>query len=174
MASAKRSLATIDGYTTLITAHNFTCAAALVRLHLDTALRIFAGSLVADPHDLAKKIMAGEHVRRIKDKHGQQMKDDYLVRQLSTQCKWVASVYARASGYIHVSDMHVWNTFIPNDGTGQGRMAMTSADAFIDDKTRSDTTIGMIAITDIILDCLVAWAYRKENPKHKAEPTIKP
>jgi hypothetical protein len=172
MAAVKRSLGTIDGYTSLIHAHNFICAAAIGRLHLDTALRLFAGSLVTDPHEFAKRIMEGEHVRGIKDKHGQQMTDNYLVRQLSTQCEWVSSVYSRASGYIHLSDMHVWNTFIADDGTGQGSMAMTSTDAFIDDKIRSDTTIGMIAITDLIVDCLVAWAYQERESETKGRPCV--
>ena len=54
LASAvlKRSMALIDGFSAMIRAENFICAAPLVRLQLDNLLRFSASWMVEKPHDL--------------------------------------------------------------------------------------------------------------------------
>jgi len=101
-AVLKRSLAIIAGFSTLLRARNFVCAAALVRLHLDTLLRFAAGTLVDDPHKFATAILKGEHVRKLRDNKGKLMTDQYLVSCLSGQNPWIRRVYNATSGYVHL------------------------------------------------------------------------
>lgn len=169
MACVKRAVCMIDAYIALIRSQNFVCAAALLRLHLDTLLRFFAGSLVADPHELATRILAGERLDTIPDKSGKKMRDAHLVNLFSQQVPWIKPIYEKASGYIHLSGLHVWNTFLGNDGTGSGAMAVTAKDQYVDDETRIRTTLGMIQVTDLFIQCLDKWRYRKENPKNRVE-----
>jgi len=43
---------------------------------------------------------------------------------------------------------------------------VTATDQFVDDEIRIWTTKGMIAITDLLIQCLDAWRFRKENSQN--------
>jgi hypothetical protein len=104
----KRTLALADGFRTHIAARNFTCAAALVRMQLDTAMRVFAARLVSDSEAYAKAVFHGERVDKLKDRHGKRLTDSYLVKRLNERHPWVEGVYRDASGLIHFSNRHIF------------------------------------------------------------------
>jgi hypothetical protein len=102
-----RSLSLIFGFTSQIRTNNYLCAAPLVRLHLDNLLRVYASYIVKDPHDFAMKVFKGQHVRNLKDQHGNRMTDKYLVEQLTKEYKWIENVYNETSGFVHFSNKHI-------------------------------------------------------------------
>ena len=59
LAAAKRSIALPEGFTAMIRARNFHAAAPMVRMQLDTALRVAALRFVSDPHAYAAAVMEG-------------------------------------------------------------------------------------------------------------------
>jgi len=101
---AKRSLSTATAFVTLVEQHNMVCARTLLRTQIDSVMRLHAFSLVDDPHQMAMKVLEGEHIRRIKDRHGQKMTDAYLVQKLGKDIEWLERVYERTSGFIHLSN----------------------------------------------------------------------
>ncbi|MDO9413812.1 MAG: hypothetical protein Q7T81_14690 [Pseudolabrys sp.] len=54
---ANRSLSISSGFRAMIAARNFTCAAPLLRMQLDTAVRLFSARLVTDPAHYANSIL---------------------------------------------------------------------------------------------------------------------
>jgi hypothetical protein len=166
-AVLKRSLALIAGFSTLLRAKNFVCAAALVRLHLDSLLRFAAATLVDEPHKFATAVLNGHHVRKLRDKRGELMTDQYLVSCLSAQNPWIRRVYEATSGYIHLSRKHIFNALNPGDATGPGSMALSKEDEFIPDSARVEACAAMEAITDLILHYLDSWRAVKDNPPAK-------
>ena len=54
-AVLNRSLALMNGFQLLIINNNYICAAHLVRLHLDSLMRLSAAWLVDDPNELPKE-----------------------------------------------------------------------------------------------------------------------
>src|SRR4051812_27643367 len=55
-----RGLSLIFGFTSQIRANNFTCAAPLVRMHLDNVLRFYAAYISEDCHEFTMKVFKGE------------------------------------------------------------------------------------------------------------------
>ena len=56
-AAFSRSLAQCSGFRALIEARNYICAASILRLQIDTALRFFAAFLVDNPHEFAGSVL---------------------------------------------------------------------------------------------------------------------
>ena len=118
-AAFKRYFDLSNGFVTLIKNKNLTCAAPLIRVHLDTVLRIFALSIAGDQDEFAKAMLGGEHIRRMKDKDGKKMTDKHLVQLLSKQYHWIGEVYEESSGYIHMSNKHIYLAIQPKNA-GEG------------------------------------------------------
>lgn len=71
-------------------------------MQLDTALRLSALGYTDDTK-FAEKIMRGEHLNKMKDRTGQQLRDARLVGLLAEEYPWVPRVYADANQFIHLS-----------------------------------------------------------------------
>lgn len=104
---ARRTLANGQAFKKCVEDRNGLVAAALLRLQLDTVLRLYALYWVADPEDFAGRVFAGEQVDRLKAADGQQMKDRYLIDKIKGLNPWVEAVYKNTSGLIHFSDRHI-------------------------------------------------------------------
>src|SRR5215471_9979911 len=83
VGALNRSAALGAGFRGLIEQRNFLCAAPILRLQLDTALRFYAAFIVEDPHAFASAVLKGTPVRKLKDKSGTFMHDAHLVSCLS-------------------------------------------------------------------------------------------
>jgi hypothetical protein len=163
-AVGKRSMALIAGFCSLIRAKNFICAASLVRLHLDTLLRFAAAWMVDNPHEFASAVFDGTHIRKMKDKHGKLMTDQYLVSRLSVDEPWITRVYENTSGYIHLSRTHILSTHGPKEGTGNLSIVIGTEDEFIPEIRRLEACAAMIHITKLILWYVDGWCKTKDNP----------
>lgn len=102
----RRTLAQARGFRDLIEARNFPCAAAILRLQIDTAMRMNALSLVVDPDATCKAVLDGEQFNRLKDRDGKRMSDLYLRAKLAERHAWIGPVYERTSGFVHLSGRH--------------------------------------------------------------------
>ena len=94
------------GIRTLIEQRNFICAAPLVRLQLDTVLRLFAASLVDDKNSFFERMLRAQPIRRIKDRDGNYMTDSYLLDRLvhRTGLDELRGLYEKTSGFVHFSE----------------------------------------------------------------------
>lgn len=113
---ARRTLAQAKAFRQCVEDSNFLVAAALLRLQLDTVLRLYALYWVADPEAFAGRVFAGEQIDRLKAADGQQMKDRYLIDKLKDRNPWVETVYKNTSGLIHFSDRHIHAAIRVKDG----------------------------------------------------------
>lgn len=99
------------GFITLVKESNFISAAPLVRLSLDSLLRIFASiHSEFDTEEFAQKVLSGEQIRKMKF-HGNNSKmlDANLVRKMADipSLDWIQSLYDRGSAYVHFSINHI-------------------------------------------------------------------
>jgi len=172
-AALYRSLNLISGFCKLIEEDNFIAAAPLLRLQIDTYLRFFAAFIVNDPHIFAENIFKGEHVNKQKDKDGKRMTDRYLVEKLSELEPWVINVYKQTSGYIHLSDKHIFsvlNLSKPSSGDRLiGMLKIGKGRSFIPEKAYLEMIQAFIAATDLFLKYISGWVYRKDNPEKVKE-----
>ena len=115
LAAAKRSTALAEGFTAMIRARNFHAAAPMVRMQLDTALRVAALRFVSDPHAYAAAVMEGGAVYKLKDDTGVRLTDHRLLARLGETFPWIETVYRDASAFVHLSAKHLWTSIAALD-----------------------------------------------------------
>ncbi|MXW15278.1 MAG: hypothetical protein F4120_04665 [Rhodothermaceae bacterium] len=169
-AALKRSVALSSGFRTLICDQNFTCAGALIRLQLDTALRFMAGFIVENPHEFATAVMEGNRINKMKDRDGECMTDRYLVNKMSEKYSWVGSVYEQTSNYIHFSDTHI---FSMSDGKNDSDETYSISIGIKDSNISDEEYLGAILIfhniTGILMSYIEGWIATKGNPLRNSE-----
>ncbi len=170
-AVINRSAHLTRAFRVLVEHRNFIAAAALLRLQIDSCLRFHAVWLVEDAHDFSMKVMQGEHVRRLRDRDGELMTDGYLAMKMNDKHPWILRVYKRTSGYIHLSESHIFNTFTPPSAEDrrQGFQTITVGfeDNFDDDSLYEEATEAFIETTKTLFHYLVGWVSTKERGRQK-------
>lgn len=118
LGALKRGMALCSGFRELFRQNNYTCAAAMLRMQVDTAARLYALQYVSDKTAFAEKLIAGEKFTKLKDRDGNQLKDFWIINKLAQIAPWVPSVYQRTSDFVHLSGSHFFST-ISNIGEEQ-------------------------------------------------------
>lgn len=159
----KRSLNLISGFCLLIENHNLLCAAPLLRLQIDNVLRFSAAWLVENPHDFANKIMDGVPVKDLKDINNKKLTDTYLKKVLGKKHPWLQRVYEETSGFVHLSDKHIFTTIKPTsiDMTCNIEIKL---DDDIPDEYLIEAIEAFIATTNILFEYIEGWIFTKDNP----------
>lgn len=167
LASAviNRSLSNCDAFTGLIRAKNYLAAATLVRLQLDSCLRFYASFLVQDPHEFATSVLAGTKIRKIKDRSGSPMTDRYLVESISAEYPWAPNVYEQASGFIHLSDKHIYSTIRKAHDDGRLDIYVGVDPGRFPEHLWIELADAFIAATEAQFCYLEGWGFTKSNPE---------
>lgn len=119
IAAARRLLTQSRAFKNTVLDKNGQVASALLRLQLDTVLRLYAIFWVKDPETFAKAVRGGKQINRISDRLKNQMTDKYLATKLTGTYPWIATVYENTSGLIHFSARHMVDVVEIDDATGQ-------------------------------------------------------
>jgi hypothetical protein len=160
-----RSLAQCSGFRALVEARNYICAASILRLQIDTALRFFAAFLVDNPHEFAGSVLKGIHVDKLKDQNGKLMRDAHLVSRLPAKFSWIAKVYEKTSGYIHLSEQHIFQALESLDGEERTLCIKVSAtDKELSEKVYCEVIEAFCAATEMFLYYVEGWIFTKDNP----------
>lgn len=174
MAAINRSMAHIAGFRQMIEARNFICAASVLRLQLDTALRFAAAWLAPNADLFAHEVLKGTSIRTLKDRSGCQMTDSYLVSVLAKEDPWITNVYKQTSGYIHLSEKHMFNSLTAVEDDGRFEMKMSPEDTVITDDLYIETVEAFWAASDVFLRYLESWVLTKARPKVTGRDTSSP
>jgi hypothetical protein len=165
IAVLNRSLALISGFCLLIEAQNFICAAPLVRLQVDNCLRFSAAGLVDNPHSFARQVLDGVPVNKLRDRNNKRMTDRYLAERLTEKYPWVLKLYQEASGYIHLSDKHIFHTVREAKEDKAVSFRVGAPDADLPDEIYVEAIRAFTAATDVLIDYVRDWIYAKSNPE---------
>lgn len=164
-STSNRSMCLLKGFIELIESKNYICAVPLIRLQLDNGLRLFAGTLVKDPHEFSIRIMKGIPVNKQKDISNNLMTDKYLVQEISKKYPWISELYNHLSGYIHLSEKHYWNAIQVNkEKDGSFIMKISDVDSFVTEQDYIGAVLRFRKATDVIFDHISGWINCKENP----------
>lgn len=154
-----RSIELFDGFLLLIKNGNYGCGFPLLRIQLDNVLR-FNGVLHAlDAHETANAIFQGAKLSSLKDKSGKMLRDYYLVEIMSKNNSWVKHVYQLASGYIHLSDQHIFHMLGRSQSTGNGErdFFVGSSDEHVEPKDKVELIKAFGVITEGVFKLLPEW-----------------
>ena len=107
LAAIKKTASLTHAFCILARARNTLTAAALIRLQLDTALRIFGLSLVDDIEAAGTRLMNDERYQKLKSRDGEALHDAVLHRELNDHYPGLSEAYQATSSYVHLSSAHI-------------------------------------------------------------------
>lgn len=168
-AVLNRSLCLSFGFASLIEQRNFVAAAPLLRFQLDNALRFYASTLVKEPHQFSMAVLRGESIRDIKATSGNRLTDAYLLSsfiadtRLDIDRSWLRSVYDQTSGYVHLSEKHMFNCLKAGDA-GTLQMKISEVDEYVPDGIYAEAIDAMIEATRLTIKIVFYWAHQKTHP----------
>lgn len=118
LGALRRILAQAKGFRELIENKNFPCAAAILRLQLDTAMRLNGLTLVEDVNAACKAVLDDTPFNKLKDRDGVRLQDAHLRKVLAKEHPWIDEVYKQTSDFIHLSGRHFYSAIShTNDDT---------------------------------------------------------
>lgn len=128
LAIARRALALSAGYRALVLQANSIAALPIVRMQLDTALRLYAAFFVDDREIFCRQVFDGQQVNKIRARDGKLMTDAYLLSRVAERFEWITNVYKVTSGHVHFSGHHLLEIFRRDDDSGFARIVISPHD----------------------------------------------
>ena len=158
---AQRSYALVEGFLGAFDAWNLLVAAPLVRLQIDTLVRLSYAATRPDMDGLANYLLNGVEFRAMKDEDGKQLSDFRLVERVQTLHPWLKPVYDTACGWVHFSPLHLFVGTQATDGRLSGHLPL-------DTDVLSEPLLGevfgaMLQATRELTGYLGMWAAHKEE-----------
>jgi hypothetical protein len=100
----------------------------------------------------------------LKDREGKKMTDRYLVDKMSIEHPWMQKVYETTSGYVHLSNTHIFNSSRLKDfEKGIIAFSISEQDRWLTDDAKLEATECMIEITEILYSYLAGWNHTKRQ-----------
>lgn len=106
LGAFRRTLAQASGFRSLLQERNFPCAAAILRLQLDTAMRINGLTLLDDSDAACKSVLEGVAFNELRGRDGRRLSDIYLRKCLAEKHPWIDPIYVHMSNFVHLSGRH--------------------------------------------------------------------
>lgn len=146
--------------------NNFIAAAPLIRINLDSLLRLFASRISEySMNDFAEKILSGEHIRRMKYYNSKEkLTDTFLVNELTKveNMSWVRKVYDNGNSYVHFCDKTVFSSQQINMSKERTLdFTIGENDIFIPIEEKIGAAIWMNKIIDSIVEQTQIWIFEK-------------
>lgn len=112
-----RTFNVLSGFIDLMKVDNFLCASLLIRIQIDSLLRLYAITLTNNQNEFIEKVMNGEHIDKFKSKENKHMNDSYLTSEISKlkTFEWVEQIYRVGNSYIHLTDKHIFSAMRVTD-----------------------------------------------------------
>lgn len=162
-AVLNRSLCLIDGVVVMVETRNLLCAGALLRLQIDSLMRLYAGCLIDNPHLLVNLLLKGESFRSVRSKSGERLTDAYLRTELAKIHPWVSSVYSATSGFVHLSKPHIFSTISSfEQETHDVQFGLGTGAREVKDGELVEMLDWFIEATRCVLHLVVSWLNTKE------------
>lgn len=149
----QRSCHLVEGYVALVGQKNLTAASALIRMQLDSAMRVNALLLVDDPMALWQALKEGKQWRRLKSRDGRSLSDEYLHEQLSRKFQCASNLYKQMSSYIHLSTPHLAAATEGEDFLGMKTFLCPAGARIRDEEVRDNSEIFMRVTKALLALC---------------------
>jgi len=166
IAALNRTVNISKAYTTLIRDNNFIAAAPLVRINIDTLLRLYASIISEyDRNTFTSKVMGGELIKKMKlNGTKKDLRDDTLYLELSKieGMEWVTDIYKAGSSFIHLEKSHIFSSLkIADEKERTINMSIGFHDAFIPESEKFGSAVWMNKTVDSIIQQAQIWMYEK-------------
>lgn len=131
MGAMKRVLSNSSGFQLLIKDRNFSSCAALLRMQIDTAMRLNGLTLLEDRETSIQSILLEDNqFNKLKDVDGKRLQDFYLADKLTEKHPWIKEVYKQTCDFVHLSGREFFNTIAKIDDDGVVLMHISAEDPY--------------------------------------------
>jgi hypothetical protein len=151
-AALRRSGALIEGFLTLIDMRNRFCAIPLIRLQLDSAMRVHACASVTDATAFVKHVLEGGEPKKYKPRD-YRLQDKDLYESLTANYPYTGDLYRETNGFIHLSIHHLFG-FFDQRMLASGIIQFTDHDNSPqwDESDRNNTMVSMMWATHVLTE----------------------
>lgn len=166
IAALNRTVNISKAYKTLIRDNNFIAAAPLVRINIDTLLRLYASTISEfDRNNFASKVMGGELIKKMKlNGTKRDLRDDTLYLELSKieGMEWVTDIYIAGNSFVHLEKSHIFSSLkISDEKERIVNLSIGFHDPFIPESEKYGSSVWMNKIIDSIIQQAQFWMYEK-------------
>lgn len=154
------------GFVKLIRDNNYITAVPIIRINLDSLLRVYASGISEhDRNNFALAVISGEQIRKMKIRGTKTpMQDIHLVNSITKVIgmEWVKDIYDSGNSFVHFSDNIIFSS--QRIVSVQERMmefTIGMNDSFIDDEIKLNTSIWLNKIIDSIVVQAQIYIYEK-------------
>jgi len=165
-----RSYSLVDGFITAFDSWSPVVAAPLLRMQVDSLLRLAYMAHAPRADAVAHHIFAGGEFRTLKDDEGKTPTDSRLLKHAEDVHPWIGSVYQETSGWVHFSPAHLraaWSVSPAKAEDGQGLVLSGSVPIRPEQIPLSELEqlLGaMIQATEQVFGYVEIWERRKRLP----------
>lgn len=167
IAALNRTVNTNKAFVSLVKDSNFISAIPMIRINLDTLLRLYASNISEfDRNEFAGKIISGMKVRKMKLYNNPKIYlSDFFLHTELTKIKgmeWVSSLYNLGSSFIHLEKSHFISSMkIKSEDERTILMSIGFHDSFISDTDKSELIGWMNLTIDKIIEQTQIWFLEK-------------
>ncbi|WP_028871408.1 hypothetical protein [Psychroserpens burtonensis] len=166
IAALNRTVNISKAYTSLIRDNNFIAAAPLVRINIDTLLRLYASIISEyDRNTFASKVMGGELIKKMKLRGTKQNLSDFLLyTEISKveNMEWVTDIYKAANSFVHLEKSHIFSSLkVADDKERIINMSIGFHDSFVPESEKFGSAVWMNKTIDSIIQQAQIWMYEK-------------
>lgn len=173
----QRSLDLVTAFATLLGTRNLTAAIPLLRLQLDSLLRLTYLATLKNADEIAIEILRGRRMSEITDHENKPLTDARLRSHARKHYPWVEKVYAETSRLVHFSDRHVFQSVRGDPDPevhGGFHIFVGSSPETWPDHLVQEVTDAFAYVTGQILGIIEGWAAhkaKKNSPARARETT---
>lgn len=165
----QRSRHLVDAYIRLIEAKNLIAASALIRMQLDSVMRVNACFLVANPFEIWEALKNDTPLNRIKSTDNERLTDAYLHQKLTEKFVWATEVYTKMSGYVHLSRPHLDSTIEGEEFLGMILRQGLTDDRITDHDVSENAKLFVIVTRALLTLCEEYAEHRVSNDATQSE-----
>jgi hypothetical protein len=167
---ANRSVYLITGFVDALDKWNVFAAAPLVRLQLDSLIRVSYMTRAPKADAVAEEVMKGRNFRSLSDADGQRLTDKHLVELAVPHHPWLGDVYSSGNEWVHLSRAQVmapWE-FLRDSPAGTLTLQFPMRRESLPPAFLKNMVAAMSETTDDLLTYLELWRRRKGLPLGEA------
>lgn len=162
-AILKRSLDTMGAIEFLVKRRNITASVALLRLQLDSLLRIIYLAKNDNPDKVCYNLLSGKSFRNMKDKNGKKLTDVKLRDYARDLFPWIDEVYEKTSKLIHLSEKHIFLTIEEmSENEREMTLSIGEGNANLAESEYLNLINSLIVMTKHILEVANGWLLTKK------------
>ncbi|MDC3403084.1 hypothetical protein OAX38_02710 [Flavobacteriaceae bacterium] len=166
IAALNRTVNTNKAFVSLVKDSNFISAIPLIRINIDTLLRLYASKISEfNRNEYALKILSGTEVKKMKHYNSKSKLSDYFLHTEISKIEgmeWVSHLYNIGNSFIHFEKSHFLSSMkITSEDDRTISMSIGYHDSFISDNDKKELVNWMNLTIDKIVEQTQIWILEK-------------